>query len=312
MVIENIDHIIELSENNDLEAIEKLSVVREREQNRTLNFRSALMVSAHNVKHLNKLDTLSSGCAMINLEDGVAKEKKPLALRLCALFLSRLPTCKKKLVVRVNALDDGGEEEILYLNKFKPDAIRIPKIETAQDVFRALRLIDESIEVHLSIETAKAWLNLKDLRVDDRVKVFYLGILDLLADLKLPLALLTPENHTIHSILSQFLLTSSALGVKPVSFVYQYHKNMQGFEQWLEIEEQMGFLAKGCISPAQSLRADEVFGISLAALSEAHYIVVEFEKKRKEGNTGFVDEKLGFIDEPIYKGARALLELGEN
>jgi len=311
MVIENIDHIVKLAENNDLEAIEKLTIVQEREQNRALNFRSALMISAHNAKHLNKIDTLNTGCAMINLEDGVAKEKKPLALRLCALFLSKLPTCKKKLVVRINELDNGGEEEILYLNKFKPDAIRIPKIETTQDVVRALTLIDESIEVHLSIETSKAWLNLKDLRVNDRVKVFYLGILDLLADLKLPLSLLTPENHTIHSILSQFLLTSSALGVKPVSFVYQYHKNMQGFEQWLEIEEQMGFLAKGCISPEQAIRADDVFGISLAALSEAHYIVVEFEKKRKEGNTGFVDEKLGFIDEPIYKGARALLELGE-
>ena len=312
MVFQDISQINEYVKNNNLEALKTLSTPNKREQNKALNFRSALMVSAHNVKHMNKLDSLNAGCAIINLEDGVAKEQKPLALVLAGLFLSQLQVSKVKLVVRINALDEGGEEEIEYLNKFKPDAIRIPKIRTAQDVFLALRLIDEGIEVHLSIETAEAWLNLKDLRVDKRVKAFYLGVLDLLADLKLPHALLTPENHTIHSILSEFLLTSLALGVKPVSFVYQYHQNMQGFEKWLELEEQMGFLAKGCVSPAQAIRTDEVFGISIAALSEAHYIVVEFEKKRKEGIAGFSDEKLGFIDEPIYKGAMALLELGQD
>jgi len=307
VVIEDIEPLIALAEQNDLQAIENLTMEVPRVQNRALNFRSALMVSAHNVKHLNKLDTLSAGCAIINLEDGVAREKKPLALRLAALFISRLPTCEKKLVVRVNALDEGGEEEILYLNKVKPDAIRVPKIRNEQDVFRALRLVDEDIELHLSIETAQSWLNLKSLRVDERVNVFYLGILDLLADLHLPQSILDPNNSTIHSILSEFLLTSSALGVKPVSFVYQYYQNMNAFEEWLELEEKMGFLSKGCVSPSQVERANEVFGISRAALLEAHYIIEEFEKNVKSGVSGFKDEKLGFIDEPIYKGALALL-----
>jgi len=33
-----------------------------------------------------------------------------------------------------------------------------------------------------------------------------------------------------------------------------------------------------------------------------------FEERRAEGITGFSDERYGFIDEPIYKGALALLK----
>ena len=43
-------------------------------------------------------------------------------------------------------------------------------------------------------------------------------------------------------------------------------------------------------------------------IKRAKTIVKLFEMYRDEGITGFVDEEYGFIDEPIYKGALALLE----
>ncbi len=63
---------------------------------------------------------------MLNLEDGVSCEQKPYALLLCALALASNPICDKKLVVRVNALDEGGAQEIAYLNAFMPDAYSSP------------------------------------------------------------------------------------------------------------------------------------------------------------------------------------------
>ena len=265
------------------------------------------MLSTHNVKHLKKIFDIQAECIILNLEDGVSEEAKPKALRLCAYLLSSLPTCKKKLVVRVNALDEGGEDEIRYLASFMPDAFRVPKIRTQEDVQKALSLIGKDSELHLSIETKESWLILKDLRIDKRVNTFYLGILDLLADLELPQSIIEPHNPSIEYILTHFLLTCKAIGVKPVSFVFQDYKDNVSFTKWLEIEKQMGYSAKGCLSPSQVQSTHKVFGFSNAEIQRAKYIVSLFESKIEEGITGFSDEKYGFIDEPIYKGAQAIL-----
>ena len=89
-------------------------------------------------------------------------------------------------------LDEGGDQEIAYLNAFMPDGIRIPKIRSVEDVQRALELIDENIEVHLSIETKEAWLHLDQLAISPRIKAYYLGVLDLFADLGLSQSLINP------------------------------------------------------------------------------------------------------------------------
>ena len=264
------------------------------------------MLSTHNVKHLKKILDVEAECIILNLEDGVSKEQKPKALRLCAYLLSSLLTCKKKLVVRVNAFNEGGEEEIRYLAPFMPDAFRVPKIRTLNDVENALFLIGKESELHLSIETKEAWLILKDLRIDKRVSTFYLGILDLLADLQLPQSIIKPNNPTIEYILTHFLLTCKAIGIKPVSFVFQDYNDSDSFVQWLEIEKEMGYSAKGCLSPSQVYLTHKVFGFTQAEIERARHIVSLFEAKREEGITGFSDEKYGFIDEPIYKGALLL------
>ncbi|MFH0708944.1 MAG: aldolase/citrate lyase family protein [Pseudomonadota bacterium] len=307
MPLQNPLHLNNLLENRDLESLKKLAVPVYRNQNQTLTFRSAMMVSTHNLKHLLKIPNLTAECLMINLEDGVSPELKPYALVLCALALASNPISDKKMVVRVNPLDEGGVEEIVYLNAFMPDAIRIPKIRSIEDVKRALELIDEGIEIHLSIETKEAWLHLRELAISPRIKAYYLGVLDLFADLGLSQNLFSPENPTAQYLLSHFLITSRACGVKPVSFVYQEYKNSDGLRHWLELEQRMGFDAKGCISPAQVELIHEFFGCSEAEFKRAQEIIRLFQEHAALGITGFVDDRYGFIDEPIYKGALAVI-----
>jgi len=291
----------------DIEALDALAKPTCRELNAKNDFRSVLMLSCNNIKHLSKIENIDADCIMLNLEDGVSKEDKPLALVLCAIFLSKLSTCNKKLVVRVNSLDTTGYEEITYLNQFMPDAIRVPKINTPKEVKAVRALLHEEIELHLSIETSSAWHNLKDLRVDRNITTFYLGILDLFADIKLPQSLITKENPTMLYILSHFLITCKTMGIKPVSFVYQDFKNLDEFDKWLELEKSMGYESKGCISPQQALHVDKVFINEVKELERAKVIVKLFEMHKSEGVTGFVDEEFGFIDEPVYKGALAIL-----
>ena len=300
--------IEEALKNKDLSSLDALAVPIHRVFNKKENYSSVLMLSSHNLKHLLKIPSLEADCIILNLEDGVSKEQKPFALALCALFLSHYRECDKKLVVRVNALDEGGYDEITYLNQFKPDAIRVPKIRTAKEVKSILHLLDEEIELHLSIETCESWANLASLKVDKRVKTFYLGILDLFADMHLSHSLIKRDNPTLLYILSHFLVTCKALHVKPVSFVYQDFKNLDDFRLWLELEKSMGFDAKGCISPSQVTLVNENFKDEAAEIERAKIIVKLFEMNQELGISGFVDEEYGFIDEPIYKGALTLLK----
>ena len=295
-------------ESRDLSALDALAKPTFREINKKKDFRSVLMLSANNIKHLSKIESLEADCIMLNLEDGVAKEEKPYALVLAAIFLSRLKKCDKKLVVRVNALDEGGYEEITYLNQFMPDAIRVPKIRNQKEVRDILHLLNEDIELHLSIETAEAWHQLGSLAVNKRVSTFYLGILDLFADMGLPQSLIQLDNPTMHYMLSHFLIITRAMHVKPVSFVFQEYKDTETFTKWLHLEHQMGYDAKGCISPAQVALVNKIFVNKEEEIKRAKVIVKLFEMHRDEGITGFSDEEYGFIDEPIYKGALKLLE----
>ena len=300
--------IIEAYELRDLKALDTLAIPQFRTLNRRKDFKSVLMLSCNNIKHLQKIQSMEADCIMLNLEDGVSQEDKPFALVLCAIFLSLLVKTDKKLVVRVNALDEGGYEEITYLNQFMPDAVRVPKIRDAKEVQNVLHLLHDNIELHLSIETSLSWKNLASLGVNKNVTTFHLGILDLFADMGLAHSLIDLENPTMKYILSHFLVTSLAIGIKPVSFIYQEYKNLEKFRQWVELEKSMGFNAKGCISPSQVSIVNKLMVDEEKELRRAKIIVKLFEMHRDEGITGFVDEEYGFIDEPIYKGALSLLK----
>lgn len=306
-MLSNFEEVRKAYEKRDLAALDALAEPTYRMVNPRKDYRSALMLSCHNLDHLLKIESVEADCIVLNLEDGVSKQDKPFGLVLCALFLAHHKRCEKKLVVRVNALLEGGYEEIAYLNQFMPDAIRVPKIRSAKEVASVCELLDAKTELHLSIETKEAWEAMLELKVDRKVTAFYLGILDLFADMHLPQALITRDNPAVHYILSHFLISCKVLGVKPVSFVYQEHKNMEEFKMWLELEKKIGYDAKGCLSPSQALLVNAMFQNDEQEMQRARNIVKLFELKRSVGITGFEDDAYGFIDEPIYKGALALL-----
>lgn len=304
----DINKIEQFLKNRDLEALKSLAVACKRSINKTTSFKSPLMLSAHNLKHLIKIPQLSADAVILNLEDGVSGQDKPFAMALTAIFLCRYKQLDKKLIVRVNKLTRGGYEEIEYLNDFYPDAVRVPKIKNADEVKQVLGLLHEDIELHLSIETSDAWLNLALLKVDARVSAFYLGILDLFADIGLSQSLISLQNPTVLYILSHFLITCRALHVKAVAPVFQDYKKLDTFRQWIELEKSMGYDAKGCISPKQADMANDIFRPSELQLNKAREIIRLFEQNKARSITGFVDEKYGFIDEPVYKNAVNILK----
>jgi citrate lyase subunit beta/citryl-CoA lyase len=266
--------------------------------------KSYLMVAGDKIKHLEKLNDLQCDVAIINLEDGVYD--KQLARKLVYDYLSK-HIINKPIVIRVNSLKTCGIDDIKLLNTVKPYAIRVPKIEIVEDVQKCLELIHKNIEVHLSIETAKALENLKTFKIHKRVTNVYLGILDLLETLGLPQNLLVLNNPSIEYILSKFLIESKSASLNPVSFVYQNYQNLDVFTLWCKKEKEMGFISKVCISPKQVNIVNEIYKQDSNEIHKAKIIIELFEKNKALGVTGFSHNEYGFIDEPIYKDAKQII-----
>ncbi len=267
---------------------------------------TALMINPLQPRHLAKLPALEAGVALLNLEDGIAPERKEEALEaVCdAIAQHRSPAQR---AVRINPLDEGGTEEIARLNRAKPDAIRIAKIRTRQEVLRAEGLIDPEIKIHLSIETREGFEALSQLKTSQRVECVYLGVLDLLESLALPQSLLKRGNPTIDYLLARFLIKAHTAGFYPFGLTYQDFRDETGFEAWCEHLKAMGYSAISCISPNQVAIANRIFAPDPEAIRRASAIKARFEAMAAQGVTGFSDEQYGFIDEPIYKDALLVL-----
>ena len=263
------------------------------------------MVAGDKQKHLDKLDTLKTDFATVNLEDAVSN--KEIAREL--VIKNLINRDNNNIIVRVNSFDTCGKKDIQAINKIKPYAIRIPKVKSIDDIKLALELIDDDIEVHLTIETKEAFNLLSTFNIDKRVTTVFLGILDLLESMKLPQNLLQIDNPTIDYILSKFLVDSKTAGLHPVSFIYQEYKDLETFTKWCIKEKKMGFVSKGCTSPSQVDIVNTIFAPNQEEIEKAHYIKEQFEIHQKNNCSGFSDKRYGFIDEPIYKDALLTLDL---
>jgi citrate lyase subunit beta/citryl-CoA lyase len=270
-------------------------------------YRSNMMLNPLNLKHLNRIDEHNADMITLNLEDAIAPSRKKEALHNIALFLSHMENANSFIIVRTNPINEGGAEEIKFLNDFGFDAIRVSKIKNQTEIAQALTLLDEDKELHISMETKEAFESLSTLRIDERFTTANIGILDLLTSLGLPQSLVTPGNPTIDYILSKFLVDAKTAGIHPISFMFQEYQDTETFKTWCEREKMMGFETKACMGPKQVEIANKIFGINKYELERALHIKEVFERNSAQGINGFMDEKYGFIDEPIYRDSLLIL-----
>lgn len=270
--------------------------------------RSNMMLNPLNLKHLNTLDENIADVVTLNLEDAIAPSRKKEALCNIALFLSHLKNSKSFIVIRTNPFYEGGKEDIEFLNDFGFDAIRLAKVKSPNELKSALKILNNDHELHFSLETKEAFADIRALKVNDRITTANLGILDLLASLDLPQSLVKISNPTIDYILSKFLIDCKTVNIRPVSFMYQDYNNTDEFQKWCKYEKSLGFTSKACMGPKQAIIANEVFGLDDEQIKRAKYIKEVFELNSSKGIHGFMDDRYGFIDEPIYKDALNILK----
>ena len=303
MVFDNLEDIAKLTLQ---EKIELLNPNNSFEIKTTLH-RSNMMLNPLNLKHLNRLDSLKADAVTLNLEDAIAPSKKQEALINIALFLSHIKETKSEIIIRINPLNLGGIEEIKYLKDFNFNAIRVSKVKNRFEIEQVLDILPKPKEIHISLETKEAFNSLHTWGNISRFTRANIGILDLLASLNLPQSLLKIGNPTIAYILSKFLIDSKTIDIEATSFMFQDYANTKLFREFCLWERELGFNSKACMGPAQVKIANEIFKPSKDEIDRAFEIKKLFEASSKNGITGFMHDKYGFIDEPIYKDALNLL-----
>ena len=239
--------------------------------------RSVLYVPAINDKALAKLPSLTCDSVVIDLEDSVAPSRKAEArIAVMRFFQSWVPD-GKEVVIRINALSsEWGMNDLEVARQCRPDAILLPKVETARDVLDANDALDDqearpSLWLWAMVETPRAMLNLgaiAALRRDRSARLACLvaGPNDLVKDTGI---LATPDRRYLMPWLMQMVLAARAGHLDILDGVSNDFRDLDAFERECIEGSNMVFDGKTLIHPAQIDIANRTFSPSSTQVEEA-------------------------------------------
>ena len=271
--------------------------------------RSILYVPGSNEKALKKSSTLDVDALIYDLEDSVAPNAKEGARDSLIKIINSGVNKDKEQVVRINSLDsDTGKDDLKILDHCIPDAILIPKVNSADDVIECEKLINnEGIKIWVMMETALSIVNAYEIaKVSKALKCFVMGTNDLSAELGIEEDL---KRTALQTSFEKCMMASKAYKISILDGVFNDIKDSEGFEQECVYSHGLGFDGKTLIHPSQINICNKIFTPTPDQLEKARSIVSAFEKARKEDpEVGVIVFEGSQIEELHVAHARRILE----
>jgi citrate lyase subunit beta/citryl-CoA lyase len=283
--------------------------------------RSMMFVPGNNPGMIKDAGIFGADCIMFDLEDSVAMTEKDTARFLVYNALTTLDYGNIEKVVRINDLSSGlGIEDLEAIVRAKPDVIRLPKTENAQDVIDCEAEI-ERIEreagipvgttgMMAAIESAGGVLNAYEIaHSSKRLIGIALGAEDYVTDLK---TTRSDDGTELFFARGMILNAARSAGIDALDTVYSDVNNEEGFIREATMIKKMGFSGKSIINPRQIAPLHEIFMPREKDLIKAR-AVMEAIREANERGSGVASLNGKMIDRPVVIRARYLLELaGEN
>lgn len=259
--------------------------------------RSVLYMPGSNARALDKAKTLPADALILDLEDAVAPEQKALAREQVCAAVTAGGYGGRELIIRTNGLDTPwGKDDLIAAAKAGPDAVLLPKVESAAQVQAAEALLKangapDKTAIWCMMETPKGILHAEEIAsASKRLAVFVMGTSDLVKDLN---AQHTPLRLPVITSLGLCMLAARAYGLSILDGVYLDLDDEAGFEAACRQGLELGFDGKTLIHPKTIDAANRVFAPSEAQVAHAHKIIAAFEAASKEGKAVvLVDGKL--------------------
>lgn len=256
---------------------------------------------------------------MLDLEDAVAEKEKDSARFSLFHALKEINYRGIECIVRINGLDsDLWEEDIRCAVAGGADGIRIPKTETAEDVKKVEKAVEEAekefgiepgkVLIMAALESAKGVLNALDIcKASERLFGIALSGGDYTKDLQTHI---TGTGVELMGARQHMIIAARAAGVQCFDTVYTDLDDMEGFVKDVETIHLMGFDGKSIINPRQIAPVHKIYTPSQKEIIFAQKVVKEIDEKKALGIGVFtVDGKM--IDIAFYNGAKRTIELAK-
>ncbi len=259
--------------------------------------RSVLYMPGSNARAQEKAKTLAADALILDLEDAVAPDAKAEARDIVCANAASGGYGKREIIIRVNGLDTPwGKDDIIAAAKAGPDAILLPKVESAAQVHKLEKIMTEAgapgkTKIWCMMETPLGILKAEEIAAaSPRIDCFVMGTSDLVKDLQ---AQHTPMRLPVITSLGLCLLAGRAYGLTVLDGVYLDLADDDGFHASCVQGLELGFDGKTLIHPKQLASTNEVFAPSEAEVAHSRKIIEAFEAAEKEGKgVVLVDGKL--------------------
>lgn len=253
--------------------------------------RSVLYMPGSNGRALEKAKEIPADALILDLEDAVAPDAKEEARAQVCGAVKLGGYGKREIAIRVNALDTPwGMDDIKAAVAAGPDAILVPKINSAADVERAENALSDAgalgrVQLWCMIETPLALLNIQSIAAKarepgSRMCVWVMGTNDIAKELR---AAHTPDRTPMLASLGLALLAARAYGLVILDGVYNDIKNEDGFAAICEQGRDMGFDGKTLIHPSQVGPCNEIFSPDPETVAFARKTIEAFEQPENKG-----------------------------
>jgi len=277
--------------------------------------RALLYMPGDDWHKINKALTLGLDCICMDMEDGVALNRKAEARQTVARALQELDFGRSEKLARINAVGSGLEHEDIHaVLPFRPDGIVIPKMEALEQIEWASAIIGQaelennwsinSIRMLVGVETARGILNLKEIASHPRLDGIIFGGEDFATSIG---AVRTPEAWELFYARSAVVTACAAYALQAIDIVTIEFRDLEKVRSEARFGAQLGYSGKQIIHPNQVVPVQEAFTPSDEAIAAARRLVEAFEQHQTQGTGAFaLDDKM--IDMPLLKAAQNLLE----
>jgi len=266
-------------------------------------------------KKITKALTLGVDCICMDMEDGVALNRKAEARAAIAKALQDLDFGASEKLARINAVGSGLEQaDIEAVLPYHPDGIVIPKVESLEQILWGSEIIESaeltngwpvnSVRMLVGVETARGIMNLKEIASHPRLDGIIFGGEDFAASVG---AKRTEQAIELLYARQAVVTACAAYGLQAIDIVTIDFKDIERVRREAEFGAQLGYSGKQIIHPNQVASVQKAFTPDDETIANAKRIVEAFETYQKEGKGAFaLDGQM--IDMPLVKNAQKVLE----
>lgn len=268
-----------------------------------------------NERALEKAKTIDADALILDLEDSVAPDSKLQGRENVVAAVRSGEYGHRELAIRVNSIGtEWHDEDIKAAAEAGPDAILVPKVESAEQVHQLVAAIEAGgapahTQLWAMIETPRALLNAEEIAAaHDRLTVIVMGTNDIVNE---TYGLhVSGRNPVVLTSLSWTLLAVRAAGKVIIDGVYNDVKNEEGFAAEARQGREMGFDGKTLIHPSQVEPCNEAFSPSEADIERARGLISTFEDAKAAGQ-GVVTFNNKMVEELHVRDAKRILAFSE-